>query len=784
MLKKIILSMTALVMLVSCENSNKQKNEDNDLNDVITYVNPNIGTAHSRWFFYTPAALPFGMAKLGPSTNGSYGNKEGWEAVGYDSRHESIEGFANLHEFQVGGFLFAAMTGDLKTTPGKLETPDEGYRSRFDKKDEYASPGYYKVLLKDYNIVAELTATKRVGFHRYTFPKSDESYVILDIGNQLGESGKVKDAYVSFKGDNEIEGYVITYPEYVKKYQSDGEIRMYFSGVISKTPTEVGTFKGDTIYKNEKSISGIGSGLYLKFNTKENESITLKAAFSYTSIENAKQNFNEEASGLDFDEAKEKAEKTWSEELNKIQVSGSSKENRVKFYTGLYHALLGRGVANDVNGQFPENDGSIGQIPLDSNGKPTWSFYNTDSVWGAFWNLTQLWSLVWPEYYNDLVQSHLAVYKNSGWTADGLANSRYVSGVGTNFVGLVIASAYEAGIRNYDVELAYKAALENEVSYLGRKEGAGKLDLGQFINKGYVDYVPGWDTTSEGSGFSVSHTLEYSFSSYAVAQFAKALGKMDDYKKLMKLSENWKNLYDESTGFVRPRLPSGEFIKEFDPFAPWIGFQEGNAWQYTFYVPHNPKDLINTVGKEKFVKRLDSIFNVSEKTKFGGEEIDAFAGVKYLYNQGNQPNLHIAWLFNFTDQPWLTQKWVRRICDEFYGIEDIHGYGYGQDEDQGQLGSWYVMASMGLFDVKGLVEINPSFQFGSPIFDTMKIKTRNNNVIVINTENNSKENAYIQSVNVNGKPYTEKEISLKNLENGAVIEIRLGNQPNKQAFEN
>ncbi|MDD7884503.1 GH92 family glycosyl hydrolase [Flavivirga sp. 57AJ16] len=784
MLKKIILLITASTMLVSCRTSNEQTNKEEALKEVSHYVNPNIGTAHSRWFFYTPAALPFGMAKLGPSTNGSYGNREGWEAVGYDSRHKSIEGFANLHEFQVGGFLFTAMTGDLKTTPGKLENPDEGYRSRFDKKEEQASPGYYKVLLKDYNIKAELTATKRVGFQRYTFPKSDESYVILDIGNQLGESGKVKDAYVAFKGQNEIEGWVITYPEYVKKYQSDGEVRMYFSGVISKAPLEVGTFKGDTINKEQTSISGIGSGLYLKFKTDEKESITLKAAFSYTSIENAKQNFIEEASALDFDEAKEKAETIWSEELNKIQVSGSTEANRIKFYTGLYHALLGRGVANDVNGQFPENDGSIGQIPLDSEGKPTWSFYNTDSVWGAFWNLTQLWSLVWPDYYNDFVQSHLAVYKNSGWTADGLANSRYVSGVGTNFVGLVIASAYQAGIKDFDVELAYKAALENEVSYLNRKEGAGKLDLGQFVNNGYIDYVPGWETTSKGSGFSVSHTLEYSFSSYAVAQFAKALGKMDDYEKLMKLSENWKNLYDDSIGFVRPKLPSGEFIQDFDAFAPWIGFQEGNAWQYTFYVPHKPKDLIEKLGEENFVKRLDSIFTVSEKTKFGGEEIDAFAGVRYLYNHGNQPNLHIPWLFNYTDHPWLTQKWIRRICDEFYGTEDIHGYGYGQDEDQGQLGSWYVMASMGLFDVKGLIETNPTFQFGSPIFDSIKIKTRNDNEIIINTKNNSKENIYIQSIDVNGKSYREKEIPLNKLTSGAVIDINLGAEPNKSAFKN
>lgn len=775
----------AFLILISCG-----KTVDEELKTLsqeskpIDYVDPNIGTAHSRWFFYTPAAMPFGMAKLGPSTNGSYGNENGWEAVGYDERHESIEGFANLHEFQVGGFLFSAMTGDLKTVPGTLENPDEGYRSRFDRKDEFATPGYYRVLLKDYDIVAELTATKRVGFHRYTFPESKESFMIFDVGNQLGESGKVKDAYVSFnKEDNTIEGWVITYPEYVRKYQPDGEVKMFFSGEVTKSPLAFGTFKGEEKYEDQTSIEGQGAGLYLKFETSASEEIEIKAGFSYTSLENARLNLETEAKNMTFDQAQEQAQAVWSEELSKIQIEDSSTENKTKFYTGLYHALLGRGLASDVNGAFPENDGTVGQIPLNENGEPQFSFYNTDSVWGAYWNLTQLWTLAWPEYFNDFVQTHLAVYKNSGWLGDGLANSKFVSGVGTNFVGLVIASAYQAGIRDYDVELAFKAAYENELKYQDRNEGAGKTDLGQFVNQGYIDFVPGWETTPEGSGFSVSHGLEYSYSSYAVAQFAKALGKDSLYNELMDLADNWENVYDDEIDFVRPRLESGEFKQDFDPFEPWAGFQEGNAWQYTFYVPHTPEKLVDRMGEEKFVKRLDSIFTISEKTKFGGEDIDAFAGVKYLYNQGNQPNLHIAWLFNFTDHPWLTQKWVRKICDEFYGTEGIHGYGYGQDEDQGQLGAWYVMSSMGLFDVKGLTEIDPSFQIGSPLFEKISIKNGYGKTITIETRNNEPENYYIQSITLNGEPYNQKEISLEKLKEGANLIFEMGDTPNKDLFK-
>lgn len=749
---------------------------------VLDYVNPNIGTAHSRWFFYTPAAVPFGMAKLAPSTDGSYGNKQGWEAVGYDSRHTSIEGFACLHEFQVGGFLITGITGKLQTVPGSLDDPAGGYRSRFEKSDEIASPGYYQVKLKDYDIIAELTATARVGFQKYTFPKTDSAYLIFDIGNRLGESGEVKDAGVTYLGDGRIEGWVITYPEYVKKYQPGGEVRMYFSGVVSKHPKSVGVFNGKEQFAGGTSISGVGSGLFMHYQTSEQEAIEFRAGFSYTSIENARRNLDTEAKDLDFANAKVQAEKKWREELSKIKVTGSDETSKVKFYTGLFHALLGRGLASDVNGQFPQNDGTIGQIPIDASGNPTFQFYNTDAVWGANWNLTQLWALAWPEYYNDFVQTQLMVYKNSGWLGDGIANSKFVSGVGTNFTGLAIASAYQSGVRNYDTKLAFEAALKNEIGYQGRIEGAGKMDLKSFVENRKIDYIPGWNTTADGSGFSVSHILEYCYNSYAVAQFAKAMGRKAEYTQLMKLSTAWEDYYDDNIDFVRPKVISDKFLEPFDPLAPWIGFQEGNAYQYTFYVPHTPEKLIARMGEEKFIHRLDSIFQVSEKTKFGGADIDAFAGLTYVYNHGNQPNLHIAWLFNFTHQPWHTQKWVRKILEQFYGVGDIHGYGFGQDEDQGQLGAWYVMASIGLFDVKGLVEISPTFQLGSPVFDRVEIATQKATT-VIEVIRQSHESIYLQSVEIDNKKCKTNSLPLKKLRNGAHIKIQLGDSPNEKLFQ-
>src|SRR5690242_18460751 len=309
--------------------------------DVLQYVDPNIGTAHSRWFFYTPAAVPYGMAKLAPSTNGHYGNASGWEAVGYDVRQNSIEGFVHFHEWQVGGVSFMPTTGTLKVKPGDLDS-NNGYRSHFDRKNQIAEPGYYKVLLDDYKITADLTATKRVGFHRYTYPKTDSAHIILDIGNKQGESGEVTDAGISMIDDTHFEGFVNTYPKYVEKYDPQGKVCMYFYGELSKKPKSVGAFDDNGIYQNTTSAKGKGAGLFLNYSTGTNEQIEIKVGLSYTSTANAKNNFQSEAATLSFDEAKRNAQNVWQQELSKISVEGNNEDDKKKFYTGLFHALLGR----------------------------------------------------------------------------------------------------------------------------------------------------------------------------------------------------------------------------------------------------------------------------------------------------------------------------------------------------------------------------------------------------------------------------------------------------------
>ena len=745
------------------------------------FVEPRIGTAHCRYFHFAPGAMPFGMAKPGPSTNGHLGNKDGWEATGYDYRDHSIEGFPCTHEFQVGGIVLMPACGELKTVPGAVDSQGEGYRSQFSHDEEVATAGYYSVVMQDYGIKAEVTATPRVAFQRYTYPQSEQSRILFDIGNRSGESGAVKDAWVKVLDDGKtIEGYVITLPEYVKKYQPGAEVPIYFSATVDKDIAALGAFHGETVHMGEREAKGPGAGIYLDFPTQEGEQVTVAVGISYTSVENARLNRLTEAQGMTFDEAKLQSEKAWQEMLGRIDVRFAKIDDMKKFYTGLYHAILGRGLCSDVNGAYPRHDGGIGQLPM-KDGKPLHNMYNTDAFWGGQWNLGQLWILAYPEYTSDYISSHLQVFKDAGWMGDGLANSRYVSGVGTNQLPLLINAAYQCGIRDFDVELAYEACRKNELEGDNRPFGAGKSDTKEFVQYGYVPHVENAEGPAEKFRFSASHTLEYAFTSWATAQLAKALGK-PEYKQLMNLSKAWERIYDDKENFMHPKDAEGNFIPNFDPMEVWRGFQEGNAWQYTFYVPHDAKALVDKVGEKEFNARLDSIFTLSQPKIFsGGTEVGAFAGLKTLYNQGNQPCLHISWLFNEANRPSKTQKWVRAILNEFYGTDGIHGYGYGQDEDQGQLGAWYVISSIGLFSITGLNDLQPTFGLGSPLFGRVAIhlspKYYSGKTFVITTQGYDQQAPYVQEYRLNGKRLSHPRISFSDVVKGGRLDIQLGTQP-------
>lgn len=754
----------------------------------LELVNPLIGTAGSRWFFFTPGAMPFGMAKPGPCTDAHLGVKGGWEPIGYDGRQSSIESFVSFREFQVGGVALMATTGALKTVPGPLDNPAAGYRSRFDKQDEIAQPGYYSVLLKDYGVRAELTATPRVAFHRFTFLGTNQAHLIFDVGNPQGESGAVIDAFVRRSGEQEVEGFVSTLPPYMLHYQPGAEVKMYFVARLDQAPSGCGTFRHAETFTGDTSIQGSGAGLYLDFDFKNQESLVVKMGLSYTSVENARANLDVEAKDLPFDAAREKSQAAWQKMLERISISGGKEQDRVKFYTGLYHALLGRGICSDANGNYPRNDGGVGQIPLNPDGSPQYDHFNTDSVWGSFWEMNEVWALVCPEIYSQFVRCHLDIYRDCGWLPDSIAGEKFVSGVGTNFMGVFISSAYAWGIRDYNVTNAFAAVFKNETGWQNRLIGVGKADLKPFLEKGYVPLLSKVTdfsgSTADGSLYAASHTLEYSYSSAAAAQFAKALGKTDEYGILMRQSRGWENLFDAETGFIRPKDMEGKFVADFDPLKPWNGFQEGNSYQYTFYVPHDPAGLIHKIGLKKFQKRLGDVFNAAEKTQFGGNDnIDSFSGLESVYNQGDEPSIEIPWLFNYCGQPWLTQYWVRRICDVFYGSDPVHGYGYGQDEDQGQLGGWYVLAAMGLFDVQGGAGAVPTLQLASPLFKKITVHLNPQyypgGTFEIEVKGDPVRDNYIESASLNGEPLNKCWIKWRDLViRGGKLEEELGDKPN------
>lgn len=752
----------------------------------VDWVDTQLGATHCRWFFYAPASLPFGMVKLAPTTD-AYNSMGSWLPNGYDDRHTSIEGFAHIHEFQIGGIVTIPTVGELQTLPGSQDNPDAGYRSRFDKSTEVAAPGYYKVSLDDYKVNVELTATQRVGYHRYVYPQSDESRILFDIGHPQGESAKVVDTHIAYdKKDNSVSGFLECYPVYATFCDKDNTVKSYFYARLSKQAEHVGTYRDSLVYADRDTISGVGTGMYVEFKTDSNETVEMQVAVSYTSIDNAKKNFEAETQKETFETVKEKARSKWNEMLGRLEVKGGSDADKTKFYTGLYHALLGRGIANDADGSYATHDKKIARIECDREGKPLYNHYNTDGIWGGFWNLTQVWALAYPEVYESYVKSTIDFSRHSGgWLHDGEAAGIYTNGVQTNFQGLIASAAYQVGILKDDLDYLWEAVYKNETGYEGRPDGAGRYDNRYFMERGYVPLIDYTLANGWVSNFGASHTLEYSFAAFAASQLAEALGKTDEAKLLRQKADGYKLLFDKETKCIRPRELSGEFMKDFDPMKAWTGFQEGNATQYTWYAPHDVAGLMELVGKEEFNSRLEETFRVASETLYGGKagEFDSFSGVEKLYNHGNQPCLHNSWLFNYSGKPWLSQYYTRDICNKFYGTEPTHGYGYGQDEDQGQLGAWYVLASMGLFDVQGLTNRQPTMQLGSPLFSEIKIhlnkKYYSGDVFTIKVENNAAANCYIQEAALNKEPLKDCFIPFKSIVDGGTLILKMGDKPNE-----
>ncbi len=687
--------------------------------DPVDYVNPFIGTLSARWFFFTPAATPFGLVKLAPDTTGFGGYGGGGNTSGYRFSDTTILGFSQLHDFQLGGVLLMPATGPLVTFPGEDGQDATGWRSRFSKQSEHAEPGYYRVHLDKYDSLVELTATARVGCHRYTFPKNEAARVLIDVGHPLGEAGlfqnhdlwngALRAAMIERVDNRTLRAYCTIAPSY-----AEGEITIYAIIRFDRPFQNYGAYRGAATFPNRTMISGFGAGFYVEFDTRTTSTVEARVGMSFVDFDGAQRNLDTETDGKTFDQIRSATRATWNDLLGRARIEDArpnAESAKTKFYTALWHVLLGRGVSNDADGAFLDSSGRRRQIPLDNKGTPAFSRYNTDSLWGCHWNLNQVWSLLYPEQMTSFAQFLLSVYRESGWLPDGYVVNRRAPGVLSNQATPFLAAAYTRNPTAFDREELWAAVWKNQTEWLSRPRYTGKESLAGYSLSGYV---PADDSGTGPTGY----TLEYAYEDWCAAQLAERFGKKKEAQELLRRSEAWRLIWDNRMLCFRPRKFDGGFVDPFDVNSSY-SFQEGTALQYRWYVPQNILALVQKFNAPIFLKELEQTMAAAEKTSFGPKKMHNTAGLSLPYNHGNQPGLHTAWLFHFADRPDLTEHYVHSICERFYGTTPEHGYGLGQDEDQGQLSAWFVLASIGLFDVEGMVRPDSPVAVIKPYFERM-----------------------------------------------------------------
>ncbi|TSD64568.1 glycoside hydrolase family 92 protein [Inquilinus sp. KBS0705] len=727
--------------------------------NLVQYVKPIIGTQRMG-HTYPGATVPFGMVQLSPETdtasyelNGKYNPKVYEYCAGYQYDDKTIVGFSHTHfsgtgHSDLGDFLIMPTVGALKLNPGVADKPGSGYRSGFSHANEVSAANYYKVKLDESNIIAEMTTSARVGFHQYTFPKSDQSHIILDLmAGIYNYPDKTVWTYVKVLNDSTLVGY----------RQTDGWARtrnLYFAMAFSKPFIQHGFKKYDKreVYggfwgkfnqsKNFPEIAGKQIRAYFDFKTNEGEKIKIKFALSPVSMDGAMANMQAEVPGWDFDKVKADGQQLWETELEKITVNAST-ERKQDFYTAMYHTMINPTVYMDVDGQYKGLDQNIHKAEGFTN-------YTTFSLWDTYRALHPLFNIIQPQRNADMVRSMMVHFDQSPehmlpvWSNSGNENwcmSGYHSVA-------VIADAVVKGNAPFDANKALDAcvATARHRSYEG---------IGEYIDLGYVP--------DEKTGVSVSNTLEYAYDDWAIAQMAKKLGRTDIYNEFIKRSENYKNVYDAKAGFMRPKLANGTFRTKFDPLSTINeGFIEGNSWNYTLFAPQDPEGLIKLMGGDKrFVGYLDSLFTMNLPDKYFAETEDITRdGIIGNYVHGNEPSHHVAYLYNWTDKPWKTQERIRMILPRMYKPTPD---GLGGNDDTGQMSAWYIFSSLGFYPMApGSVD----YAIGSPAVNNAVVQVGGGKTFTINVKNQSEKNVYVQKITLNGKPLTGLNITHQQIMDG------------------
>ncbi|MDR1454036.1 MAG: GH92 family glycosyl hydrolase [Tannerella sp.] len=707
----------------SCTGGSETRPNSTALRDLTRYVDPYIGTGDHGHVFLG-ASVPFGLVQLGPTGSG-----RGWDwCSGYHFSDTTVVGFGHMHLSgtgigDLGDIAFLPAVGDVALRRGEPDRPDSGLCSTFRRSTEKVKPGYYAVHLDRFGIDVELTATRRTGFHKYTFPRSDRAQVIIDLENGIGWD-RVEDGMVDRVNDTTVSGY-----RHSTGWAADQ--RIYFTAVFSR-PMKNFSFSGERTAPFAQIF----------FDTEEGAEIYVKVALSPVSVENARLNLETELPGWDFDGTVAAADSAWNSELNRVDFRTADHRTERIFYTALYHTMIAPSEFCDVNGDRRGTDRTVHRAAPFTN-------YTTFSLWDTYRAAHPLITLLHPEKVPDIINSMLTIYREQGklpvWHLMANETDCMVGNPGIP----VVADAILKDFGGFDRELAFEAM----------KQSALLDERGQHWMRQY-GYIP-FDLENE----SVAKTLEYALADWCVAQVARKMGKTEEAEYFLRLSKGYTHLFDSSTGFMRGRDSLGNFRTPFDPFHSVHrenDYTEGTAWQYTWLVPQDVEGLVALFGsREAFVRKLDSLFTVSGD--MGAEASPDISGLIGQYAHGNEPGHHIPYLYACTGEPEKTALRVRQVMNELYTDRPA---GLCGNEDVGQMSAWYVLSALGFYQVE---PAGGRYFFGSPLMDEATLRTGNGKTFRITVKNNGRERPFVRSVILNGKPHDKPYIDHRDLAAGGEL---------------
>lgn len=724
--------------------------------DYAAFVEPRLGNTIGRWISFASACRPFGLVALSPDTrvDGDWG-------CGYNLADNEIIGFSHIHDWQSGGILVMPVVGDVLAAGGPA-----GFKSPFSRETEICKPGYHRVVLDRYGIAVELTATARAGCHRYTFPPDADAAILIDLASQCGPC-EMHSARLVQTGPRMLEGSVVNAPTLRKP-----KPHMVHFVIELDVDATLGAFPADRV----RARIALG---------RPCSPVTMKIGVSYTSIDAARANLAIEMGEKSFDALRREANDDWNASLSRIAVEGGDALRRARFYTDLYFALLGRRTVSDCAGTYLDNTGPqprIRQVALDPQGRPAYRHFSSDAFWGAQWSLVPLWSLVYPEIVGEFCRCFMDMYRDGGLIPRGPAGGNDTFVMTSAQTTPLFACAVNNGLfRPADLEEVYQALRKNHfpgglMSKAGYEHatcrGGGIED---YIRLGYIpEDLPPVGFHTHGA----AQTIEHAYNDWALSELARALGHTDDAELFARRSRNYRNLFDPAVGFCRPRERDGSWTEPFEP-SQKKGWTEANAWTFTFHAPHDVPGLIECFGsREAFVAKLEEAFVRSEEMKFFAPR-DHHNLVPLDF--GNEPALATAHLFQMAGRPDRTQFWLRRVIDVLKSGNSPEDT-WGGDEDQGIMGAWNVLVSIGLFSATGACERGGRFQITAPLFERVTLRLNPAHVkgatFTIEAAGlDPSRTGYVEQATLNGSALGRLELSHAQITAGGVLRVALSPEP-------